>query len=295
VLEEVHDLLVAVATGDARDAVLQQLEEVQQVLLPITEGRKKAGCRRKANDVKVKRHSRSTGVEDTSLCIKVVGALTGETWVDPLQMTCSDTVGSLQGNLARAIGISGKLSSFRLIHEGMMLADEKPLVLQGVTDGSTVEAARLRRSFELVLCNKSENGKISYNPKLMKVLSGSKPGRCYVGGQRAMPSVAQLPPARGDSWQIPFEADGGAYDIKFIGGSNCHHGILSVHIDDTPLSTFDQYALEDTYPTEHVLHWSGGQPGPHMLNCSVNDKRTESQNYWICLRSIVFDPVLAAE
>merc|ERR1711957_41568 len=92
---------------------------------------------------------------------------------------------------------------------------------------------------------------------VMRILKGPRASLINVGGDAAMPSWGQNPPAHGDCWEVDFEVDVGAYDIVFIGGSNPHHGTVTVRVDGEVTGVVDQYAFKNTYPTELPLYWAG--------------------------------------
>lgn len=125
----------------------------------------------------------------------------------------------------------------------------------------------------------------------LRVISGANFSSVLVGGRRGRDTWAQIPPAKGDTWEIDIDTEIGAYSIQFLGGSNPHHGILTVYIDGEEVGNFDQYQGQDVFPAMHEIHWECETPGKHTLRATVNDKINCSHNYWICLNSITLQPV----
>lgn len=135
---------------------------------------------------------------------------------------------------------------------------------------------------------------VPWCPETVRVLRGVELSWILVGSETGNEAFAQNPPAQGDSWEVDFESDGGAYEVCFYGGGNAHHGILSVYIDDVLVGEVDQYECYTTYPTRHVLQWEGGaagSAGKHTLRGTVTSKARRSLGYWFCLIEISFMPI----
>jgi len=132
---------------------------------------------------------------------------------------------------------------------------------------------------------------VRFQPSRVRVLSGAPMSKVDVGGVPQYTACAQNPPGRGDSWQLNFFAEPGGYEIWFHGGDNSHHGILTASVDSQSIGLVDQYAVGNSYPTEHCLYWECESAGEHTLHGIAESKAPASVNYWICLFRITFQPV----
>lgn len=127
----------------------------------------------------------------------------------------------------------------------------------------------------------------------LRVIKGAPIQDICIGAQPDMRSFGQLPPAHGDSWELDFETEPGAYEVSLLGGGNPHHGIASVSIDDISLGVMDQYMPTDTFPVKHSFYWEGAidEKRKHTLRIVLDDKRPDSENYWFCVHQLNLVPV----
>ena len=121
-----------------------------------------------------------------------------------------------------------------------------------------------------------------------RVLRGNPLCATYVGSYQDKVTLAQIPPASGDSWSIDCSLRCGAYVLTFEGWENPAHGILDVVLDGRHSVTVDwcsERTLERTQAITASVRWSG----VHQLvgRCDrPNADEDRPTRHWICLSAV---------
>ena len=121
-----------------------------------------------------------------------------------------------------------------------------------------------------------------------RVLSGNPLCTTYVGSYKNKVTLAQIPPAPGDSWLMDFNLRRGAYLMTLEGWGNPAHGILDLFLDGRRIGSvdwFDDYTRERSRSIDFDVRWTGA----HQLvgRCSQsNADEDRPTRHWICLSGV---------
>lgn len=128
-----------------------------------------------------------------------------------------------------------------------------------------------------------------------RVVAGARLGHIFVGGHRDYITSGQNPPAQGDAWEYHFILRRGTYDLTIEGGTNPHHGILSLTLDDDMINETDwcppaERAMANAYPVQMTCTVEVEHTGWHRLRGEVSSKSDISRGYWMCLTKLELVP-----
>ena len=121
-----------------------------------------------------------------------------------------------------------------------------------------------------------------------RVLSGNPLCTTYVGYYKNKVTLAQIPPAPGDSWLMDFNLRRGAYLVTLEGWGNPAHGVSDLSLDGRHSGTVDwcsEHTLERTHSITVRVRWSGEHQlvGRGDWPNAEKDRRTR---HWICLSAV---------
>ena len=121
-----------------------------------------------------------------------------------------------------------------------------------------------------------------------RVLSGNPMCTTYVGSYKKKVTLAQIPPAPGDSWLMDFNLRRGAYLMTLEGWGNPAHGILDLFLDGRRIGSvdwFDDYTRERSRSIDFDVRWTG----VHQLVgrcCGSNADEVRPTRHWMCLSGL---------
>ena len=121
-----------------------------------------------------------------------------------------------------------------------------------------------------------------------RVLRGSPLCTTYVGSYMDRVTLAQIPPAPGDSWLMDFNLRRGAYLMTLEGWGNPAHGILDLFLDGRRIGSvdwFNDYTTVRSRSIDFAVRWTG----LHQLvgRCSeTNADEDRPTRHWICLSGV---------
>ena len=101
-------------------------------------------------------------------------------------------------------------------------------------------------------------------------------------------TLAQIPPAPGDSWLMDFNLRRGAYLMTLEGWDNPAHGILDLSLDGRRIGSvdwFDDYTRERSRSIDLGVRWTG----VHQLVgrcCGSNADEVRPTRQWMCVSSL---------
>ena len=148
-------------------------------------------------------------------------------------------------------------------------------------DASLAEMHTLDRLPEALTFDLREHGS-------RRVLRGSPLCTTYVGSYTDKVTLAQVPPATGDTWSIDCSLRRGAYLVTLEGWGNPAHGVLDLFLDDRQIGIvdwFNDHTRERSRSIAVDVRWTG----PHQLvgRCDrSNADEARPTRHWICLSGV---------
>jgi hypothetical protein len=130
--------------------------------------------------------------------------------------------------------------------------------------------------------------------KALRVINGSDLKLTVVGGIPQCQTIAQIPPADGDSWAHSFWLQKGTFDLAVRGGCNPFHGHLKISLDGKEIGDQDWSSTATRFPVEKVIkNIQIPHSGVHELVGVVAIATTVQQNAncsWMCLTELTLTP-----
>jgi hypothetical protein len=117
---------------------------------------------------------------------------------------------------------------------------------------------------------------------------GSPLSTTCVGSHKKMVTLAQLPPAEGDTWSINSSLRRGLFQLTLDGWENPVHGILDLWLDGKRLCEID-WRAKRTRERSHRIDVSVRWTGVHQLvgRCErSNADADRPTRHWVCLKRV---------
>ena len=121
-----------------------------------------------------------------------------------------------------------------------------------------------------------------------RVLSGNPLCTTYVGSYKNKVTLAQIPPAPGDSWLMDFNLRRGAYQVSLEGWENPAHGILDLFLGGRRFGRIDWFNDHTRGCCRSItvgVRWTGVHHLVEMCSHSNADEDRPTR-HWICLSGV---------
>ena len=129
------------------------------------------------------------------------------------------------------------------------------------------------------------------------VRKGNPLSTTYVGSYKDKVTLAQLPPAAGDTWSVDLALRCGVYQLALDGWENPAHGILHLWLDGRLAGEIDWFCKR-TRERSHSITVGMPWTGVHQLTAICERSSADADRptrHWICLKRLRMQRRASAE